>query len=78
MNTPDNTPASPHAEMVAEHLCPVCGERATLHCASCGEVYCAEHVARGFSLGYAFVCVDCVAAIQQVMEADGEDEAPGR
>ena len=70
MDTPNNTP---HAEMVAEHLCPVCGERATLHCASCGQVYCAEHVARGFALGYAFVCVECVAAMRQAME--GEQEA---
>ncbi len=67
MNTSDNTP---HAEMVAEYLCPVCGERATLHCASCGRVYCAEHVARGFSMGYAFVCVDCVAAARQAMGGD--------
>jgi predicted RNA-binding Zn-ribbon protein involved in translation (DUF1610 family) len=70
MNTSDNTPP---AEMVAEYLCPVCGERATLHCASCGQVYCAEHVARGFAMGYAFVCVDCVEAARQAM--DGEDNS---
>lgn len=47
------------AEMVAEHHCPVCGERATLHCAGCGRVFCAEHVQRGFALGYTFLCATC-------------------
>jgi hypothetical protein len=58
MSTPDDT--SP-AEMVVEHRCPVCDERATLHCAGCGRVFCADHVVRGFALGYAFVCAECAA-----------------
>ncbi len=70
MSDSDRIPA---AEMVAQHLCPVCGERATLHCAGCGEVYCAEHMSRGFSMGYAFVCVDCVAALQQAAAQQGAD-----
>lgn len=57
-------PERPHVEMVAEHLCPFCGERATLHCALCERVVCAEHVTRGFALGYAFICVECAAAYQ--------------
>lgn len=50
--------------MVAEHRCPVCGERATLHCAGCERVFCAEHVRRGFALGYTFVCVECAATME--------------
>lgn len=68
MTTPE--PIRP-AEMVTEHLCPFCGERATLHCAVCERVVCAEHVSRDFSLGYAFVCIDCIAAMIEAAEADG-------
>jgi hypothetical protein len=50
------------AEMVAEHHCPVCGERATLHCAGCGRVFCAEHIQRGFALGYTFLCATCAGS----------------
>lgn len=69
MSTPDETPP---AEMAAAHRCPVCGERATLHCAGCGRVFCADHVARGFSLGYAFVCVECMAAMDQALAGEGD------
>lgn len=62
MDTPKDAPP---AEMLAQHHCPVCGERATLHCAACDRVFCAEHVARGFSLGYAFICLECAAAEQE-------------
>lgn len=67
MDTPDSAPRAtsdrvmPPAEMVAQHLCPLCGERATLRCATCERFFCAEHVSRGFELGYAFVCVECMA-----------------
>ncbi len=74
LDTSDNVPRPERVErveMVAEHLCPFCGERATLHCASCGRVVCAEHVARGFSLGYAFICLDCVAMMAEAAEDDG-------
>ncbi len=64
MSASDGTPS---AEMVAEHRCPICGERATLHCAGCGRVFCADHVTRGFALGYAFVCGECAAQ-------NGEDD----
>ena len=75
MSQHDETPAAQHdetpcAEMVTEHRCPVCGERATLHCAGCGRVFCAEHVQRGFALGYTFLCAACAAA-------PGSDPAEG-
>lgn len=60
----------PQAEMVTEHTCPICGQRATLHCASCGGVYCAEHVVRGFALGYAFICLDCAGAAEETTSGE--------
>ena len=61
----------PRVEMVAQHLCPICGERATLRCANCERYVCADHVARGFALGYVFVCVDCIAEAQAASAQDG-------
>ncbi len=76
MNTPDHSSDDTSAAAMAadENLCPFCGDRATLHCAICDRVVCAEHVARGFSMGYAFICLDCVALL--TAQEEQEDGAP--